>query len=645
MHGNFRTDPSIQNNQDNLKEGIVEQRQSAEFEASDVELIETANKWINEAKPLHDKFKKLQKRNEDYYLGNQLDRKRLNQYQACIILNKIWQSLETIIPRATKTLPAPMVSLPTKSEKPGKEIDYRRYAEDLEDILFAVAVDQDLPQKLKEILRYQQLFYLGVLKFGYDKDKGIWMEVIRPQRILLPPNMSDDYVIEFHQDTVKELVKKFPDKEEEIKKSLTNGNGKIPLGTIVGYYEITTNEFKFWKLNDLILKKVENPHYNTKDKKKNHWSFPKKDYIFTDIWQLGISHYSQTTLVDQTITLQDSINKRKRQISDNADHANGTMVAYGQAGITKKEAAALEARRARPNGVVYLKEAQQGSVQHFQGQQLHPLPFEDMTHTISEVDNIFGTHSTIRGEKTPGEETFGGRQLLKESDQERIDELTRMLERVAEKAYNAIAQMIKIHFEKDQYIPYLGEDGTSIQMKIDKDVVKEGVKIRVRQGSTITKDKVSLSREAIVLWQNKAIDPITFFERLGDPRPYRTAKRLFQWTQNPTSLFQEVQAEIDAATKSDEAKQAMESIVEAEMQNRDIVKGKTVPPSKNVTSQHIATHQDLFNTEAFLNLPPEIKENAAKHLEAELQILKNNRDIKQKEIDNEPSINEIIGPQ
>ncbi len=609
---------------DVLKEGVINRRQGATFEMKDEDLIIVANSWITEAKPLHDDYLKLQKRNERYFKGKQLDHKRLGRYRAHIVLNKVFQSIETVLPRATRKLPAPMVALPdVEDEKKQKE--EREYSDNLEKIMLSIAMGLQLPQELKQFLRFHQLFYLGVLKFGYDDVDGIWVKNVRPQRILVPPYDNDDYVIEYHENTVKELKERFPKKKGAIDKLIVTAKQKkeAAAGSRIGYYEITTDEFKFWKVNDLVLQKVSNPHWDEKkDSKKNHWKKPKKDYIFSDLWTLGDTLYSVTTLVDQIITLQDSINKRKRQISDNADRANGQLVGYGGLGVTKKEIATLEENRLRADSATFLKEASSGAVQHFQGQLLQSYVMEDMLHTISEVDNIFGTHSTTRGEKTPGEETFGGRQLLKESDQERIDELTQMLERVMEKLYNAFAQMIRIHFKEKEYISFLGEDGTAVQMPVDKAVIRKGISIKVRQGSTLVKDKVALSQEAIVLWGQKALDPITFFERIGDPTPFRTAERLVKWSTNPLSLFPELMAENEEQGQNAEAEEAQKAIAQAELENRSLVKGQPVPPFEGANPQHIAVHQDLFDTPRFQELDQEIKENAATHLEAELEIVK-----------------------
>src|SRR6185295_7250728 len=392
----------MEQNQDQTREGLIKQRSSVSFDDTDETLIEVANAWIQESRSLHDTMLRKQEKNENYYLGMQLDDKKLKDFQAKIILNKIFQTLETIIPRAVENLPAPMASTP-ETDEPGKEVDYRKYTTQIEETMLAIAEEQDLSMKLKEFLRFHQLYYLGAIKFGYDEDcQSIWVENIRPQRLFIPPNPHGEYVIEFHEATLNCLKEQFPKMAEKLQERFLMENNRQRMsnklmGTRIGYFEITTEEFKFWKVYDLLLDKQENPHYDFKNKKRNHWKEPKMDYIFSDLFTLGKGHYAQTTLIDQILTLQDAVNKRKRQISDNADRANGVIVAYGAGKVTKEEAAVLEAARQRPDGVVFLENADIGAATHFSGQQLQQFVFDDMVHTIQEIDNLAGTHATTRG--------------------------------------------------------------------------------------------------------------------------------------------------------------------------------------------------------------------------------------------------------
>ena len=53
----------------------------------------------------------------------------------------------------------------------------------------------------------------------------------------------------------------------------------------------------------------------------------------------------------------------------------------------------------------------------------------------------------------------------------------------------------------------------------------------------IPHDPVNQRNEAMELWADKGIDPITFFDRLEFPNPRESAKNLFLWMSDPIQLF------------------------------------------------------------------------------------------------------------
>lgn len=224
-----------------LEEGIIEQRQAVVFDSSDEDLISTADKWLSEAKTMHDYMQTIQTRNENYYLGHQLDEERLGDYQAKIVLNKVYQTLRTILPRATEQLPAPMISM-APADDPAKEIDNREFTDNLEEVMLALAEEHQLTHVLKDFLLFQQLYHVGCLKFGYDEEEGIWVKNLRPQRIFIPPYDYLEYVMEYHEMTIEEMIEEFPEKEEVIKKNFLekpgSGRNKLMMGTRVGFMRL-----------------------------------------------------------------------------------------------------------------------------------------------------------------------------------------------------------------------------------------------------------------------------------------------------------------------------------------------------------------------------------------------------------------------
>lgn len=56
----------------------------------------------------------------------------------------------------------------------------------------------------------------------------------------------------------------------------------------------------------------------------------------------------------------------------------------------------------------------------------------------------------------------------------------------------------------------------------------------------IPQDPLTKRNEAIDLWNAKAIDPVTFFERLDFPDPEEAARKMLQYQLDPASAFAEL---------------------------------------------------------------------------------------------------------
>lgn len=65
----------------------------------------------------------------------------------------------------------------------------------------------------------------------------------------------------------------------------------------------------------------------------------------------------------------------------------------------------------------------------------------------------------------------------------------------------------------------------------------------------IPKDPVTEREEAITLWSEGALDPITFFEKLDFPDPKQAAEQLFMWKADPALLFPEVAQKMQGPAK------------------------------------------------------------------------------------------------
>ena len=134
---------------------------------------------------------------------------------------------------------------------------------------------------------------------------------------------------------------------------------KNDLGTNVQFIEWWTKEYLCWTLGKKVLLKKKNPHWNydgvqessevdaygnetqisLDTKGINHFPVPDIPYILLSIYNLDEQPVDKTSLIGQNLANQDRINKRSKQIDENADGMNsGIVVSLARAGLTAPQA-------------------------------------------------------------------------------------------------------------------------------------------------------------------------------------------------------------------------------------------------------------------------------------------------------------------
>src|SRR3972149_2566595 len=103
------------------------------------------------------------------------------------------------------------------------------------------------------------------------------------------------------------------------------------MGSKLGYKEIWVSflddkgikrEGVCWKYNELLLDYGINPYYNYEDSSKSNFlEKPEKPYVLFNFLRIGRWVYDDTSLTEQAAVLQDVLEKRGRQIVENADQA------------------------------------------------------------------------------------------------------------------------------------------------------------------------------------------------------------------------------------------------------------------------------------------------------------------------------------
>lgn len=515
---------------------------------SDEDLIDLKRDWIKQWEPYNKRILELQTDNENYWLGNQFS---ASNEKRKVVDNLIFESLETFLPIATGPKLDPTVESPD-----------RAVADKVRQALVFTSDELAFNLKLKQALRYWALYLLGTVKVGWSvKENDITCAAIRPQKLILDPNATIEgceysgyYIGEHLQDRASDLITRFPQKKDFITEKV-----KDKLGSTLDYILWTTDDYVFWTLEDEVLAKNKNPHWNyeteipgamdamgnpgspTTQAGKNHFKNKKKPYIFLTFFNLGKQPHDDTNLIQQNIPLQDTINKRLVQIDKNADNANGGLAVSGDAFTEEQAGKAAKAKRA--GGVIWVPSGPvQNAVVELNGAQLPNFIYQALIDYRGELRNIFG----IRGSSPQGlsgERTVRGKMFMQQQDQARIGGgITTVLEEFSDSVLNWFVQLM--------YIYYDGTQDSYSQVPLSNSEFKTRLLVSVKENSMIPTDPESKRQEAMQLWSERAIDPITFFDRLGFPNPKDSAKNLFLWLSDPVQLFPELAAQIKPQTET-----------------------------------------------------------------------------------------------
>jgi len=546
------------------------------LEMKDEELIKLARQWQKTWDPYQKEIEKSQTDNENYWLGKQFSDGTAEGH--ALVDNLIFESFETFLPIATRPKADPLVeTIPRMDNSPE--------AKALRDKLVNLVDDLSYNLKLKQVARYWGLYKLGVLKAGFSilEDRPTCY-ALRPQKLILDPDATineceytGSYVGEYRTDTAANLISRFPEKSDYITKKI---DGK--LGTNVQYIEWWHDDYFFTTLDDEVLSKSKNPHYNYDTKElqtvvdefgietpqevdvpgQNHFARPKKPYFFLSIFNLGKHPHDDTNLIQQNLPLQDLINKRLRQIDINADNANGGVIVSGD--YFTKEQATLVGRALRKGAAIWQNTGSvQDGLKRDTGAPLPPFIYESLVDYRNELRNIFGTRgSTPQG--TMNEQTVRGKLTIKGQDSDRIGGgISTYLEQFSDKVFNYFVQLMYVY---------------------DNEPPQGKFQVGIKEGSMIPKDPVTQRNEAIDLWTGGALDPITFFEKLEFPDPVQTAKQLYLWKADPIQLFPDLAA-AQAEQMALQQQQMAEQEQVATQSQADIEGQKTAQEHENKLEQ------------------------------------------------------------
>ncbi len=548
----------------------------------DTELLELSSVWLREWEKYEPTIRKMQEECENYWKGKQYS---ANDDGRPLVDNIIFESLETFLPRATKSNPEPVVSSDNTPEG-------EQYSKDMTTMLAYLADRSNLRLKIKKMTRFWALYFLGAMKVVYEDDEPD-VKVLRPQRLILDPTACIDeagfytgnYVGEYREKEAKDLADEFESSKQYISDMV---QGKMK--TKIKYIEWWTNEMVFWELKGKILGKAKNPHWNYPEMTTetdefgmsyevekegiNHLAKPTMPYIFLSVFNIGKQPHDDTSLIWQNLSAQDRINKRLRQLDKNIDNKNGALVVSGD---SFEKAQAEEAGRAmRRGGVIYAprgKASDAASV--IVGGDVPQEAYQDLVDTRQSLRGVFGT-TGLTAQGMQQTETVRGKIIVGAKDDDRITGgITEYLEQAADQTFNWFVQMMYVYYDTEHYAAVLGDEKAQQVAVLSSQNMDRILQVSVKEGSLAPRDLLTKRNEAVDLWGAGALDLVTLLDRLDFPNPRETAKNVVLWQTNPRELLgmdqpapqPQAQAQAQAQPAPEQVPQDMEAQMMSQLQS------------------------------------------------------------------------------
>jgi len=509
-------------------------------------------------------------KNTAFLLGDQLDDRDYLKNDTKIIDNRLFSSTRAILSYATGQLAKPEIT-PSK----GDEI-YLKGARDIGAALYQHALDEQVDFKVRAAVMNLISRKRGYLKLRWDPNIGVNGDIVT--EVCNPEDIIIDRYAGYLQNPAKiyhrlrcslsELCARFPDKEAEIKDAFSVRRGVYSqTSRMVTYFECwftytdsdrRPKEGVCWFIHEkhLILDKMPNPNWvylktHKKEMEANVTSIPPKPFVPFNYINTGHSYIDETCLVEQSMPLQIALNKRLRQISENADYVNGRWVA-DKSSFSQEDARNLINKGAKTVAMVDMKKVAD-PLRNVAPNQLGAWVENTVYDYRNEIDGMMGTPSQFKGAQPDSKDTLGRDLMIKQQAGALQDDLVRSISMAMEKYYTILLQMMRVYYTDDYWFQTKGGDGKYQFILINGEKLDSNVKVSVQTDSTLPLDKASIRATAMQLWQaGNAIDYKSLMEDLGLPNPDIRAERYLQSNIDPMNYLQSIKLDdINADAESD----------------------------------------------------------------------------------------------
>ncbi len=280
----------------------------------------------------------------------------------------------------------------------------------------------------------------------------------------------------------------------------------------------------------------------------NYFDAPRKPYIYATIFNNENTPIGRTDMITLSAELQRGIDKRKMDIDENCELANGVL----KIDSTVMDKANAQRIRFETKGIIWGKGVKDG-VTRETGQALPQMVFDDMIDSRNEIDNIMAASSAFRGERE-GQETKGGRLALVDQSYLRLNELVQVIDFVSKEAFEWALQLGKTRYTEYHYAKWVGPDEAKDTIELIQDDFENGLEVTVIAGKSLPVDREFQFEQAQGDFEKGALGLTDYLRISQYDNPKELAKRAVEFKVNPIVSvgFTEQEAQALAPSQNEE---------------------------------------------------------------------------------------------
>ena len=530
--------------------------------------------------------------NQAEWLSNVPEKRRQTITQA----NRIFVNMEAVINSVIANPPGINI-LPARDGVTAQD-----FARKLESFFRKKYLDLNLKEIVRMGLRNLYFARIVVIKaFWNTKINDFDYRAIDPRKVRFGKyarrEQDSEFSIEEIEDNLCAVIERFPEKKEELMKKygISTESELYIKNPDVTYKEAWINDYVIFKLENIILGTIRNPYWDwdgiliteeeetelaelegnarrekiqsikleqdsrsldsTEDIQEgemgeqdpavkykpfyfNYFDAPRKPYMYATIFNNENSPVGRTDMITLSAELQRNIDKRKMDIGENAELANG-IVKIDSEVMGKSDAQRI---RWETRGVIWGKGVVNG-VQRETGMALPQMVFDDMVDSRSEIDNIMAASSAFRGERE-GQETKAGRLALIQQSYLRLNELVQVTDFLFHEMFSWGMQLAKTRYTEYHYAKWMGKEGAREVIELIQDDFETGSEVQVIAGKTLPKDDEFKYEQAQNDVREGFISPVDYLQIAQYDNAKELAKNAVLYKQNPMEAVGIDQAEM-----------------------------------------------------------------------------------------------------